>query len=180
MAKLPILIAPHATLKKVAAPVETVDDRVRQLMDDMLETMYDAPGVGLAAPQVGILERVVVIDVANTGETPQPHKLVNPEVIWHGEELVDYEEGCLSLPDIFAEVTRPNQVRVRYRDETDAERTLDAEGMLATVIQHEIDHLNGVLFVDHLSHLKRNILMKKLSKQMQKSGKPRYAAAAPA
>jgi len=177
MAKLPILIAPHPKLKKVAAPVESVDDRIRQLMDDMLETMYDAPGIGLAAPQVGVMERVVVIDVANNGETPQPHKLVNPEVVWHGEELVDYEEGCLSLPEIFADITRPNEVRVRYRDENDTEQTLDAEGMLATVIQHEIDHLNGVLFVDHLSHLKRNMLMKKLSKQMQKSGKPRYAAA---
>jgi peptide deformylase len=177
MAKLPILIAPHPKLKKVAAPVETVDDRLRHLMDDMLETMYEAPGIGLAAPQVGILERIAVVDVANNGETPQPYKLVNPEVIWHGEEVVDSEEGCLSLPEIFANVARPNQVRVRYRDENDTEQTLDAEGMLATVIQHEIDHLNGVLFVDHLSHLKRNMLMKKLSKQMQKGGKPRYAAA---
>lgn len=177
MAKLPILIAPEPTLKTVAKPVETVDDRVRQLLADMLETMYDAPGIGLAGPQVNVLERVVVLDAAEKGATPAPYKLVNPEIIWHGEETATHEEGCLSLPDIFADITRPAHVRVRYLDENGEEQIMDADGMLATVVQHEIDHLNGVLFVDHLSHLKRNMLMKKLSKQMQKSGKPRYAAA---
>ena len=177
MAKLPILIAPDPKLKRVAEPVEAVDERIRRLMDDMLETMYDAPGVGLAAPQVGVLERVLVIDAASDDEDAQPYRMANPEILWHGEELARYEEGCLSLPDIFADVDRPSAIRVRYRDETDSEQTLDAEGLLATVIQHEIDHLNGVLFVDHLSNLKRNMLMKKLAKNMQKNGRPRYALA---
>jgi peptide deformylase len=178
MAKLPILIAPHPKLKAVAAPVARVDERVRDLMDDMLETMYDAPGVGLAATQVGVMERILVLDTADEGEPPQPYRMANPEILWQGEELRRYEEGCLSLPEIYAEVDRPARVQVRYRDENDVEQTLDASDMLATVVQHEIDHLNGVLFVDHLSHLKRKMLMKKLSKQVQKSGKPRYAAAA--
>lgn len=177
MAKLPILIAPDASLKKVAAPVAQVDERVRRLMDDMLETMYDAPGIGLAAPQVGVLERILVVDCAPEGEARQPYRMANPEIVWHSEDLASYEEGCLSLPEIYAEISRPQQVRVRYRDENDTEQELDAADLLATVIQHEIDHINGILFVDHLSHLKRNMLMKKLAKNMQKSGKPKYAAA---
>lgn len=173
MAKLPILIAPHPTLKKVAKPVANVDDDLRRLMDDMLETMYDAPGIGLAAPQVGVLERVVVIDCAGEGEEPQPYRMANPEILWTSQETETREEGCLSLPEIYAEVTRPRATRVRYLDTNNEVQELEAEGLLATVLQHEIDHLNGVLFVDHLSVLKRNMLMRKLAKSRQKKpGKP--------
>lgn len=168
MAKLPILIAPNPTLKKVAKPVDKVDDEVRRVMDDMLETMYDAPGIGLAAPQVGDLRRILVIDCAREEEPPTPHRMANPEIIWRSENLVTGEEGCLSLPEIFADVTRPDAIRVRYLDHENEIREMDAEGMLATVIQHEVDHLNGILFVDHLSALKRNMLMRKLAKQRQK------------
>ncbi|RDD61105.1 peptide deformylase [Ferruginivarius sediminum] len=170
MAKLPILIAPNPTLKKVAKPVEKVDDDIRALMDDMLETMYDAPGIGLAAPQVGDLRRILVIDCAREGEEPQPIRMANPEILERSEQMVTGEEGCLSLPDIFADVTRPDAVRVRYLDHENEIREMEAEGMLATVIQHEVDHLNGILFVDHLSSLKRNMLMRKLAKMRQKKG----------
>ena len=164
MPKLDIVLAPDPVLKRKAQPVTTVDDRVRTLMDDMLETMYDAPGVGLAAPQVGVLERILVVDVAEKEAPRQPHRMVNPEVIWRSEELQTYQEGCLSLPDQFADVTRPARVRVRYTDETNQTRELEAEGLLATCVQHEIDHLDGILFVDHLSQLKRSMIMRKLAK----------------
>lgn len=170
MAKLPILIAPHPKLKKVAEPVEAVDEEVRALMDDMLETMYAAPGIGLAAPQVGVLRRVLVLDCARDDEAPAPYRMANPEVLWRAQESETREEGCLSLPDIFADVTRPRAARVRYLDAGNEVREIDAEGMLATVIQHEIDHLDGILFVDHLTALKRNMLMRKLAKQRQKKG----------
>jgi peptide deformylase len=177
MAKLPILIAPHPTLKSVCEPVTEVDDRVRQLMDDMLETMYHAPGVGLAAPQVGVPERIITVDASEKDEPARPYRMVNPVLDHQSSEKATFEEGCLSLPDIFADVRRPAAIRVRYLDETGAEQAMECEGLLATVIQHEIDHLNGILFVDHLSYLKRNMLMKKLAKQVQKSGKPGYAMA---
>lgn len=170
MSKLPILIAPHPTLKRPARPVEKVDDRIRGLMEDMLETMYDAPGIGLAAPQIDVGERILVIDCAGEGEDPQPYRMANPEVLWRSEETETREEGCLSLPDIYGEVTRPSAVKVRYLDHQNEIRELDAEGLLATVIQHEIDHLDGVLFVDHLSQLKRSMLMRKLAKNRQKKG----------
>ncbi|MDJ0951345.1 MAG: peptide deformylase [Alphaproteobacteria bacterium] len=164
MAKLPIITAPDPRLKRISQPVDSVDGEIRKLMDDMLETMYAAPGIGLAAPQVGVLRRVIVVDVAREGEEPQPLKLANPEVLWASDEEATFEEGCLSLPEQFAEVVRPAKARIRYLDEEDEIREIEAEGMLATCIQHEIDHLDGVLFVDHISALKRNMILRKLSK----------------
>ena len=164
MAKLDILIAPDRRLKTKAKPVGQVDDRVRKLMDDMLETMYAAPGIGLAAPQVGVLERVLVIDCTGKDEENNPVRMVNPEILWQSDTLNSYEEGCLSLPEQFAEVTRPDACRVRYLDENNRAVEMSCDGLLATCVQHEIDHLDGVLFVDHLSALKRNIIMRKLAK----------------
>jgi len=164
VALLPILTAPDPRLKRKAAPVARVDDRIRQLMNDMAETMYAAPGIGLAAPQVGVLERVIVVDVAKEGEPSQLLKMANPEVLWVSDELETYNEGCLSLPDHYADVERPAACRVRYLDEQGEIRELDAKGLLATCVQHEIDHLEGTLFVDHISALKRNIILRKLQK----------------
>jgi peptide deformylase len=164
MAKLPILIAPDSRLKTKAKPVAAVDDRVRQLADDMLETMYAAPGIGLAAPQIGVLERIIVIDVAGKDEPPAPLRLINPEITWASEDLQTAEEGCLSLPEQWAEVVRPAEVKVRYLDETGAPQEMQATGLLATCVQHEIDHLNGVLFVDHISALRRNMILRKVQK----------------
>jgi peptide deformylase len=163
MALLEILQAPHPLLKARAAPVDRFDDRLRRLAADMLETMYAAPGVGLAAPQVGVMERLVVADVAE-GEDRRPMVLVNPEILWRSPERATAEEGCLSLPNQFADVTRPQAVRLRYRDEQGHEHELAADGLLARCVQHELDHLDGVLFVDHLSALKRNMIMRKLIK----------------
>ncbi|MEO3435084.1 peptide deformylase [Inquilinus sp. CAU 1745] len=164
MSKLDILLVPHPALKARAKPVAAVDDRVRRLMDDMLETMYDAPGIGLAAPQVGLLERVLVIDVANKDEEPQPLRMANPEILWASEDLATYNEGCLSLPEQYADVTRPAEVKVRYLNENNASKTLHAKDVLATCVQHEIDHLDGILFTDHLSLMKRNMILRKLAK----------------
>jgi peptide deformylase len=164
MALLPIIIAPDPRLKQIAAPVARVDERIRRLMDDMLETMYLAPGIGLAAPQVGVLERVIVVDACAQDEERAPLRMANPELIEVSEEDVNYEEGCLSLPEHYAEVVRPAQVRVRYLDHENEIRELDAEGLLGTCIQHEMDHLEGILFVDHLSALKRNMILRKLTK----------------
>jgi peptide deformylase len=163
MALLEILQAPHPVLKTRAAPVARVDERVRQLAADMFETMYKAPGIGLAAPQVGVSERLVVLDVAD-GEERRPMVLVNPEILWRSDERTTAEEGCLSLPGHFADVTRPLAVKVRHLTEQGEERLLEAEGLLARCVQHELDHLDGVLFVDHLSALKRNMIMRKLIK----------------
>ncbi|WP_372397429.1 peptide deformylase [Azospirillum sp. HJ39] len=164
MARLPILVAPHPVLKRKAQPVAEVDARVAKLMDDMVETMYDANGIGLAAPQVGVLDRVIVVDVHDKGEQPNPIRLANPEIVWSSDEKAVCEEGCLSVPEQYAEVTRPQRIRVRYLDERNQPQELEADGMLATCLQHEIDHLNGVLFVDYLSTLKRGILLKKVQK----------------
>ena len=164
MALLPIIVAPDPRLKLTAEPVDQVDDELRQLLDDMLETMYDAPGIGLAAPQIGLAKRMLVVDCAGRGETPQPMKIINPEIIAESDELASYEEGCLSFPEQYADVKRPARVTVKYLDETGAEQTLDADGLLATCIQHEMDHLEGILFIDHLSRLKRNMALKKLKK----------------
>jgi peptide deformylase len=133
-------------------------------MDDMIETMYQAPGIGLAAPQVGSALRVIVVDCAREGEPKQPYKIANPEILWQSEALATYSEGCLSLPEHYADVTRPAEVRLRYLDEQNEARELHATGLLATCIQHEMDHLDGVLFVDHISPLKRNIILRKLAK----------------
>ena len=164
MALLPIITAPDPRLKLVASRVDAVDDGIRRLMDDMLETMYEAPGVGLAAPQVGVSKRVIVADVARSGEAPQPMLMANPELIEASQERVAFEEGCLSLPEHFAEVKRHERVRIRYLDRENEIREQDMEGFLATCVQHEIDHLDGVLFVDHISGLKRGMIMRKLTK----------------
>ncbi len=172
MAKLNIIVAPDPRLRIKSKPVETVDDRVRALMDDMLETMYMAPGVGLSAVQAGVPERIIVIDVAKDPDPPAPVRLVNPEIIWQADEIVLAEEGCLSLPEYYADVERPAAVEVRYLDENGETRTIKAEGLLSTVLQHEMDHLEGILFVDHLSAIKRNIILRKLvkAKRLQAAG----------
>ncbi|TAN53665.1 MAG: peptide deformylase [Rhodospirillales bacterium] len=164
MTLLSILVAPDPRLKAKAQPVETVDDDLRRLIKDMLETMYAAPGVGLAAPQVGVAKQVIVLDVAKKDEPAQPMALVNPEILWQSEEIGSYEEGCLSVPEQYAEVTRPARVKVRYQDSQNEIREIEADGLLATVLQHEIDHLSGILFVDHLSTLKRGMILRKLEK----------------
>jgi len=164
MAKLDIIIAPDPRLKRTCTPVDTVDDDLRTLMDDMLETMYDAPGVGLAAPQVGVAKRIIVVDAARGEEPPAPYKIVNPEIVWSSDEAKVHEEGCLSLPTYYEEVERPDNIRVRYKDENNAEQELEVDGLLSVVIQHEMDHLDGVLFVDHISALKRGMILRKLKK----------------
>jgi peptide deformylase len=174
MAILPIITAPDPRLKQIAKPVEKVDGAVRKLMADMLETMYAAPGIGLAAPQVGVLKRVIVLDLARDDEAPQPLKMANPEVVWVSDDDAVYNEGCLSLPEHYADVVRPAACRVQYLDEQNEIRTLEAEGLLATCVQHEIDHLEGILFVDHLTALKRNMILRKLLKA-KKSGQPASA-----
>lgn len=171
MALLPIITAPDPRLKKICAPVEKVDAEIRQLMDDMLETMYQAPGIGLAAPQVGVLKRVIVLDVTHEEEPRNPLFMANPEIIWVSDEDTSYNEGCLSLPEHYADVVRPVAIRVRYMDHENEIRVLEASELLATCIQHEIDHLDGVLFVDHISALKRNMILRKLVKA-KKSNEP--------
>jgi peptide deformylase len=171
MALLPIIVAPDPRLKQVAKPVDKVDAEVRRLMDDMLETMYKAPGIGLAAPQVGVLKRVIVVDIAREDEKPQPLRMANPELIAVSDEDAVYNEGCLSLPEHYADVTRPAAIKVRYLDHENEIRELEADGLLATCIQHEMDHLEGILFVDHLTALKRNMILRKLLKA-KKSQQP--------
>ena len=167
MAIRPILTAPDPRLRQVSRPVDKVDDALRALMDDMLETMYDAPGIGLAAIQVGEPLRVIVMDLAGEGEEPAPRYFVNPEILDPSEELGVYQEGCLSVPEFFEEVERPATCRVKYLDYHGREQILEAEGLLAVCIQHEMDHLEGVLFIDHLSRLKRERILKKLKKEQR-------------
>ncbi|MBC7951305.1 MAG: peptide deformylase [Rhodospirillaceae bacterium] len=164
MALLSILTAPDPKLKLKAARVAAVDESIRRLMDDMLETMYAAPGIGLAAPQVGVAQRVIVMDIGKDEADRQPLRMANPEIIWVSDDDNTYEEGCLSVPEHYAAVIRPTAIRVRYVDEQNEIREKDADGLLATVLQHEIDHLDGVLFIDHLSSLKRNMILRKLLK----------------
>jgi peptide deformylase len=175
MAKLAIITAPDPRLKVQCCPVGRVDPRVRRLMDDMLETMYAAPGIGLAAPQVGVSDRVLVLDIAGEGEEPRPLRMANPELLWVSDDDVVYNEGCLSVPDHYADVSRPRAIRVRYLDHQGEVRELEAEGLLATVIQHEMDHLDGILFIDHLTSLKRGIILRKLLKA-RKAGSPAAVA----
>lgn len=176
MALLDIIVAPDPRLKKKAAAVARVDGDIVKLMNNMLETMYDAPGVGLAAPQVGVLKRIIVVDPAREGAPPAPLKMVNPEIIWASEETKPHDEGCLSLPDEYEPVIRPDKIKVRYVDENNEFRTVEAEGLLSVIIQHEMDHLDGVLFVDHISSLKRNMIIKRLTKQKKvESGNKRHA-----
>ena len=161
---LPIIIAPDPRLKRKAEPVAKVDAAVRRLMDDMLESMHAANGVGLAAPQVGVLKRVLVVDTARKDEKPLRLRMANPEIVWASEEFELRDEGCLSFPEQFAEVRRPAKVRVRYLDHENEIRELEAEGLLSVCVQHEMDHLDGVLLVDRVSALKRNMILRKLAK----------------
>ena len=167
MTVLPLVIAPDPILKKKSKAVDVVDDVVRAFMDDMLETMYDSEGIGLAANQVGDLRRILVMDVAQREDdsaAKEPIAMANPAITWSSEELNVYHEGCLSIPDQYADVERPAEVKVTYLDRDGKEQHVHATGILATCVQHEIDHLNGVLFTDHISALKRSIIMKKSSK----------------
>jgi peptide deformylase len=168
-----IITLPDTRLRLASAPVGAVDNDVRGLLDDMLETMYAAPGIGLAAIQVGVAKRIVVVDVAKRQgeeeeEVKDPIFLVNPEIVKASEELSVYEEGCLSIPDYYAEVERPARVRVRYLDRAGTMLEMDADGILATCLQHELDHLDGVLFIDHLSRLKRERVIKKFEKEARR------------
>lgn len=160
----PLIILPDPLLRQVSKPIERVDADFQRLADDMLETMYDAPGIGLAAIQIGVPRRMLVIDVSREGEEKQPLVFVNPEIVASSDERSVYEEGCLSIPDYYAEVERPATVTVNYLDRDGKEQTVQADGLLATCLQHEIDHLNGVLFIDHISRLKRDMVIKKFTK----------------
>jgi peptide deformylase len=175
MAKRDILILPDPRLRLQSAPVKAVDAAVRALIDDMFETMYDAPGIGLAAIQIGVPQRVITMDLARKDEPRKPLVFVNPEVTWAAEETSTYEEGCLSIPEYYEEVTRPKAVKVKFLDRDGQAQEIAAEGLLATCLQHEIDHLNGVLFIDHISKLKRDMVMKKF-KKAQKRGETTRAA----
>jgi len=163
--KRPILLHPDPRLKKAAAPVADLSDELRVLGDDMLATMYDAPGIGLAAPQVGVLSRVIVLDcVKEEGEAPRPLLMFNPEIVAASDDLNTYEEGCLSIPEQFADVTRPAEVEVRWLDRDGNERKEAFDGLWATCVQHEIDHLDGKLFIDYLKPLKRQMITRKMVK----------------
>ena len=164
MAVLDILRYPDPRLHRVARPVAAVDDRVRQLVRDMAETMYAAPGIGLAAVQVGEMNRLITIDVSHDEDAREPRVFVNPEILWKSEEMSVYEEGCLSIPEFYEEVERPARVRVRYTNLAGEPEEIEADGLLATCLQHEIDHLNGVLFIDHISRLKRDMVIRKFTK----------------
>ena len=160
----PLVIIPDSKLRLVSEPVKEITGEIRRLADDMLETMYDAPGVGLAAIQIGVPVRMVTMDVSKTEDERQPMVLINPEILWASEEKRVYEEGCLSIPEYYEEVERPDRVRFRYMDLNGETIEQDADGLLATCVQHEIDHLNGVLFIDYLSKLKRDRVMTKFKK----------------
>jgi peptide deformylase len=169
MALRDILILPDKRLRLVSEPVRSIDREVRTLVDDMFETMYDAPGIGLAAIQIGVPRRVVVMDLSKKEEPQAPRVFINPEIVSSSPAEATYEEGCLSIPEIYEEVTRPSQVRVKYFDLEGKEQALDADGLLATCIQHEIDHLNGVLFIDYISRLKRDRITKKFAKAAKRA-----------
>jgi peptide deformylase len=170
MALRPIITLPDPKLRLVSTRIERVDGPLRKLIDDMIETMHDAPGVGLAAIQIAEPIRLVVVDVARKEEPPNPQAFVNPEILWFSEDRSTYEEGCLSIPEYYAEVERPASVRARYLDREGEMREVLADGLLATVLQHEIDHLDGVLFIDHISKLKRDRVIKKFQKAVRRAG----------
>lgn len=159
-----ILIIPEKRLREISRPVERVDAGIRALVDDMFATMYDAPGIGLAAIQIGEPLRLVTMDIAGKDEPKNPQAFINPEIVWVSEEKNTHEEGCLSIPDYYEEVERPARVRITYRDLEFQPQEVEADGLFATCLQHEIDHLNGVLFIDHLSRLKRERVIKKFTK----------------
>ena len=164
MSTRPLVILPAPQLRLTSAPIARVDDGVRKLAEDMLETMYAAPGIGLAAVQVGEMNRLITIDVSRDEDVKEPRVFINPEILWKSEELSVYEEGCLSIPDYYEEVERPAKIRVRYTNLAGEPEEVEADGLLATCLQHEIDHLNGVLFIDYLSRLKRDRVNKRFAK----------------
>ncbi|KQS90436.1 MULTISPECIES: peptide deformylase [unclassified Rhizobium] len=166
----PLIILPDPVLRQLSKPVETIDADVRRLADDMLETMYDAPGIGLAAIQIGVPRQMLVIDVSKEGEDKQPLVFINPKILASSDERSVYEEGCLSIPDYYAEVERPAEITVEYVDLDGKQLTAKADGLLATCLQHEIDHLNGVLFIDHISKLKREMVIRKFAKAAKVRG----------
>lgn len=165
MTVLPIITLPDPLLRKASAPIERIDDDVRKLAADMLETMYAAPGVGLAAVQVGVLRRLIVLDTAKDDDPPRPLVLINPEITTLGSEIREHEEGCLSIPDVRVDIERPASLKVRYLDLEGKPQELAANGLLATAIQHEVDHLNGKLIIDFLTRLKRDIIIRRFKKQ---------------
>ena len=167
----PIITLPdEKTLREVSKPVASIDANTRKLWDDMLETMYDAPGIGLAAIQIGVAQRLIVVDLSKEGEEKKPLFIANPEIVWASDTQSDYEEGCLSIPEYYEMVTRPSEIKVRFLDRQGEPKELQASGLMATCLQHEIDHLDGVLFIDHISKLKRDRVIKKFQKA-QKLGK---------
>lgn len=171
MTILPILVIPDSRLKQVSEPVELITDEIRTLVADMFETMYDAPGIGLAAIQVGVAKRVLVVDVGSKEEGQQPLTVINPQIIWESDdEFRIYQEGCLSIPEYYEEVERPARIGVRFMDLNGETQEIEADGLLATCLQHEIDHLNGVLFIDHLSRLKRDRVIRKFAKAARVAG----------
>ncbi|MEP3279506.1 MAG: peptide deformylase [Stappiaceae bacterium] len=171
MSKREIVLLPDPVLRQVCQPIETVDDEIRQLADDMLETMYDAPGIGLAAIQIAVAKRMLVLDVAKEEEPENPMVFINPEIVWQSEDTSVYQEGCLSIPEFFEDVERPTSIGVTFQDRDGEKREIEADGLLATCLQHEIDHLNGVLFIDHISKLKRDRVVKKFTKQAKMAAK---------
>ena len=171
MSKKKIVIEPDPILRKKSVNLEKVDDELRCLLDDMLETMYSAPGIGLAAVQVGVLKRLIVIDISKEKDKKNPLFLINPEIVSRSKKTSIYEEGCLSLPGHFAEIERPAECHVKYIDYTGKEKEIKANGLLSTCIQHEVDHLNGILFIDYLSKLKKDMILKKLIKHKKEFDK---------
>jgi peptide deformylase len=175
MALRNIIKLPDSRLRLVSAPVRAVDDGVRRLVEDMFETMYDAPGIGLAAIQVGVPQRVVTLDLAKKDEPKNPRVFINPEIVWRSEQKDVHEEGCLSIPEYYEEVERPAKVKVRFLDLEGKPQEIDAEGILATCLQHEIDHTNGVLFIDYLSKLKRSMVIKRFTKAARREAEEHAA-----
>ncbi len=169
MAVRDIIILPDKRLRLVSEPVKRVDREVRALVDDMFETMYDAPGIGLAAIQIGVPRRVITMDLAKKDAPKEPRIFINPEILSRADERATYEEGCLSIPEFYEEVTRPKEVKVRYLDLDGNEQVVEANGLLATCLQHEIDHINGILFIDHISKLKRDRVIKKFAKAAKRA-----------
>jgi len=169
MALRHIITLPDPKLRLISKPLERVDDSVRKLLDDMVETMHEAPGIGLAAIQIAEALRLVVVDLAKKDEPPQPQQFINPEIVWSADDRSVYEEGCLSIPEYYEEVERPASVRTRFIDRDGKQQEIVAEGLLATVLQHEIDHLDGVLFIDHISKLKRDRVTKKFAKMAKRA-----------
>jgi len=166
-----IIIEPDIILRKKSKPLHQVNNDTQKLLDDMLKTMYAAPGIGLAAVQIGILKRIIVIDISKKEEKKKPIFLINPEIVYKSKETSIYEEGCLSLPGHFAEIERPAKCKINYIDYHGKKAELEAEGLLSTCVQHEIDHLNGILFIDYLSKLKKDMIIKKLKKQKKELDK---------